>query len=122
MKTWLCTAAVVIFVLGGVLASAEEFSWQKTYAKISSTGDIEWLPQPFRFEKGNSVRYIDYEGGNDSNDGLTGDTPWKHHPWDPKATGNAKKCKGIHTYIFSHFGDGSRIYFNGCCQIREQHD
>jgi len=63
MKTWLCTAAVVLLVLGGVWARAEEFSWQKTYAKISSTGDIEWSPQPFRFEKADSVRYIDYEGG-----------------------------------------------------------
>ncbi|MCJ7716858.1 MAG: hypothetical protein MUO54_10115, partial [Anaerolineales bacterium] len=86
MRTWLCTVDVVLFVLGGASASAEEFSWQKTYAKISSTGDIAWSAQPFRFERGDSVRYIDYEEGKDSNDGLTGDTPWQHHPWDPQAS------------------------------------
>ena len=89
MKTWLYTSIVGLTVLGGVRASAEEFSWQKTYTKISSTGDIEWSPQPFRFEKADSVRYIDYEEGNDSNDGLTSGTPWKHHPWDPQVSGNA---------------------------------
>ena len=100
MKTRFHAMLIVPFVLGGVWAGAEEFSWQKTYAKVSSTGDIEWSPQPLRFEKGDSVRYIDYEGGNDSSDGLTQDTPWKHHPWDPQASGNARQCKGIHTYVF----------------------
>ncbi len=27
-------------------------------------------------------------------------TPWKHHPWDPEAGGQAKACKGVHTYVF----------------------
>jgi hypothetical protein len=108
MREWLCTAVVVLFVLGGVLANAEEFSWQKTHAKISSTGDIEWAPQPFRFSKGDSVRYIDSERGNDSNDGLTKDTPWKHHPWDPQASGNAIQCKGIQTYVFKR-----GVYYRG---------
>jgi len=35
---------VVLFVLSGVCARAEEFSWQKTHAEISSAGDIKWLP------------------------------------------------------------------------------
>ena len=38
--------------------------------------------------------------GNDANDGLSKQTPWKHHPWDPNATGQAKACKGAHTYVF----------------------
>ena len=114
MKTWFCTAVVILFVFSDVWAVAEEFSWQKTYAKISSTGDIEWLPQPFRFEQGDSVRYIDYEWGNDSNDGLTRDTPWKHHPWDPQASGYAKKCKGIHTYVFKR-----GVYYRGTLNALE---
>ena len=114
MKTWLCTAVVVLFVLSGVWAGAEEFSWQKTHAKISSTGDIKWSPQPFRFEKGDSVRHIDYEGGNDSNDGLTKETPWKHHPWDPQVSGNAKQCKGIHTYVFKR-----GMYYRGTMNALE---
>jgi len=114
MKTWLCAVVVVLFVLGGVWASAEEFSWQKKYAKVSSKGDIEWSPRPFTFEKGDSIRYIDYEGGNDSNNGLTRDTPWKHHPWDPKASGNAKKCKGTHTYVFKR-----GVYYRGTMNALE---
>ena len=27
-------------------------------------------------------------------------TAWKHHPWDANATGEAKGCKGIQTYVF----------------------
>ena len=85
MRTWLCNVAVALFVFANAGARAEEFSWQKTYAKISPKGDIEWTPQPFRFEPGDSVRYIDYEDGDDSNDGLTKDTPWQRHPWDSRA-------------------------------------
>ena len=47
-----------------------------------------------------SIRYIDFDAGNDANDGLSKQTPWKHHPWDPNATGNAKACNGSHTYVF----------------------
>ena len=45
---------------------------------------------PFRFEKGASLRYIDFDAGNDENDGTTNQAPWKHHPWDSQATGKAK--------------------------------
>ena len=48
------------------------------------TGDLEWAPQPFEFKAGESVRYIDFDGGNDANDGTSKQTPWKHHPWDPE--------------------------------------
>ena len=33
--------------------------------------------------------YIDYENGNDSNNGLSMATPWKHCPGDSNATGNS---------------------------------
>ena len=108
MKARLLTAVVVLFVYGDMRAGDEDFSWQKTHAKISSKGDIEWSPQPFRFEKGASVRYIDYQEGNDSDDGSTGDTAWQHHPWDPQASGNARKCEGIHTYVFKQ-----GVYYRG---------
>lgn len=77
-----------------------EFSWEETHCEVTKNGDIKWKPKPFVFEKGSSVRYIDYENGNDNNDGLTKNTAWKHHPWDEKAEGKAKECKGVHTYIF----------------------
>ena len=56
--------------------------------------------RPFEFKAGESVRYIDFESGNDANDGLSKQTPWKHHPWDPNAGGKAAACKGVHTYVF----------------------
>ena len=33
--------------------------------------------------------YIDFDSGNDSNDGLCSDSAWKHAPGDPQVTGNA---------------------------------
>ncbi len=76
------------------------WSWQEPQAKVLPTGDLEWMPQAFEFKAGASVRYIDFESGNDANDGLSKQTPWKHHPWDPDADGQAKACKGVHTYVF----------------------
>ena len=108
MKTWFCIAVVTMLAFSFALANSQEYSWQKTHAEISSTGDITWSPRQFRFVKGDSVRYIDYEGGNDSSDGLTKDSPWKHHPWDRKALANAKQCKGIHTYVFKR-----GVYYRG---------
>ena len=64
------------------------------------TGDLEWLPKPFEFKAGKSTRYIDFDSGNDANSGTAKQTAWKHHPWDPNATGQAKVCKGTHTYVF----------------------
>ncbi|MCS7181210.1 MAG: LamG domain-containing protein [bacterium] len=91
---------ILIFSFSVFSFSQVKFSWEETHCEITSDGDIKWKPKPFIFEKGSSVRYIDYDNGNDNNDGLTAQTPWKHHPWDEKAEGKAKECKGVHTYIF----------------------
>src|SRR5262249_21143368 len=77
-----------------------QWSWQESQAKVLPTGDLEWTPKTFQFKRGKSVRYIDFEAGDDSNEGLSKEKPWKHHPWDPAATGQAKLCRGVHTYIF----------------------
>ena len=61
--------------------------------------DLTWSPKPFAFESGASVRYIDFASGRDASPG-TKERPWKHHPWDKKATGEAAACKGVHTYCF----------------------
>lgn len=76
------------------------YSWEKQQAKVLPNGGLEWAPQSFELIKGPSVRYIDFEGGDDMADGLSTTTPWKHHPWDASATGNAKASTGIQTYIF----------------------
>ena len=117
MRVWLCRVAVALFVFANAGARAEGFSWQQTYAKISPTGDIAWAPQAFRFEQGDSVRYIDYEEGDDSNDGLTSNAPWQHHPWDSQASGQARRCKGIHTYVFKR-----GVYYRGTLRARESGD
>ena len=61
--------------------------------------DYQWEPEPFRYEAGESQRYIDFENGDDGNPGSK-NAPWKHHPWDPQASGNAAAREGIHTYVF----------------------
>ena len=83
-----------------MLKNVARWSWQEPQAKVLPTGDLEWAPKPFEFKAGESVRYIDFESGNDANDGLSKQTPWKHHPWDPNAAGKAAACKGVHTYVF----------------------
>ena len=76
------------------------WSWREPQAKVLPSGDLEWAPKTFEFKPGESIRYIDFESGNDASDGLSKQTPWKHHPWDPKAEGKAAACKGAQTYVF----------------------
>jgi hypothetical protein len=98
------TGAMLAFLFAAPLPvnaqDAPRWSWQEPQAKVLPTGDLEWTPKPFEFKPGKSVRYIDFESGNDANDGLSKQTPWKHHPWDPDAVGNAAACKGVQTYVF----------------------
>jgi hypothetical protein len=96
---------LIIFLVAGAPANGADsvsarWSWQERHAEIDPKGDLAWKPRPFVFEKGASVRYIDFEGGNDANPGDATGKPWKHHPWDPAATGQAKDCKGPNTYVF----------------------
>lgn len=77
-----------------------KWSWQQPHSRVLKTGDLEWTPQPFKYEPGQAPRYIDFDSGNDANSGLSKQAPWKHHPWDPNATQKAKNCTGPHTYVF----------------------
>jgi len=79
---------------------AEDWSWAEAQAEVDPKGDLGWSPRPFVFEGGTSVRYVDYESGDDASDGATKDRAWKHHPWDPASTGKARECHGVHTYVF----------------------
>jgi hypothetical protein len=107
-------ACCTISVTGAPTRAGVTFSWQEAYAKVLPHGDLEWTPMPFHFEKGASLRYIDFDAGNDENDGTTNHTPWKHHPWDPQATGKAKVCSGIHTYVFK-----GGVDYRGELSVRE---
>lgn len=114
MKVWVYAGITFLLVLSGAWTSAKEYSWRKKHAEISSTGDITWSPRPFRFVEGKSIRYIDNEAGSNSSDGLTMNTPWKHHPWDLDASGNAKRHKGISTYVFKR-----GVYYRGAMNAIE---
>ncbi len=78
----------------------DRWSWNQHHARATAQGQLEWAPRPFAFTPGESVRYIDYEGGDDANDGLSTQTPWQHHPWDPNAAGQAARAQGVHTFVF----------------------
>ncbi len=97
-----CTVFLSVALAGLIAAAAAsaEFSWQRMHADVIETGDLRWAPEPFAFEAGHEVRYIDFEDGDDANDGLTPQTPWKHHPWDSNAAGRAAEARGIDTYVF----------------------
>ena len=74
----------------------------KMFARVrAETGfpNLEWNPEPFVFEAGASQKFIDFEKGDDANPG-TKERPWKHHPWDARATGIAAATTGVHTYVF----------------------
>lgn len=89
-----------LLVVIPALPADYKYSWEDNQATVSTTGDLTWAPKEFVYSPGASVRYIDFEGGDNANDGLTKATAWKHHPWDPSATGNSLASTGIHTYVF----------------------
>ncbi len=100
IATFILVLSVVVFSGCSNKTEIQKYSWETAHAKVLETGDLEWAPEPFLFENGKSIRFIDYENGDDSNDGLTKNRPWKHHPWDALSEGKSKSCSGIHTYIF----------------------
>jgi hypothetical protein len=93
----LANLAVLAFTLNA--GEPTQTSWQDPKARVLPTGDLEWQPKPFVYVAGDSIRYIDFESGNDANPG-TRQEPWKHHPWDPAAKGQAAASKGVDTYVF----------------------
>ena len=65
--------SVLIVAVPGPMAAAGEpapWPWQDPKARVVPTGDLEWKPQPFAYVAGDSIRYIDYEGGKDANPGT----------------------------------------------------
>ena len=78
-----------------------DYSWAQPHAEVQETGDLAWKPEPFRYEPGDVIRYIDYDAGDDDNDGRTPETAWQHHPWDASARANAASpADDVDTYVF----------------------
>src|SRR4051795_1828913 len=101
----LISAFSLIFAVSAGAAQQEEpagtgWSWQRAQAEVDPKGDLSWKPRPFVFEKGGSVRYIDFNAGGDANSGEAPAMAWKHHPWDPRAGDKSAKDSGVHTYVF----------------------
>ncbi len=92
-------AVLALCALLSINARATEYSWQKPHAKVLPMGNLEWAPDPFAFTPGETVRYVDYAAGDDASPGTRA-RPWKHHPWDAEATGNAARASGPITYVF----------------------
>ncbi len=92
--------------------TAKKYSWETNQAKVLETGNLEWAPKPFVFKAGKSIRYIDFENGNDNNDGTSKSSPWKHHPWDVNATAKSAACTGIQTFIFKRGSVLSGEYYS----------
>ncbi len=90
---------VMIFGLTMIVPAAD-YSWQKVQAKVMPDGNLVWSPTEYEFIKGGELRYIDFEAGDDNNDGLSKATAWKHHPWDRNAAGKAAAGAGVVTYVF----------------------
>lgn len=102
MQSFVCTTVLLNIACAIISApcAAAQWSWQQPHAEVLPTGDLRWAPRPFEYRPGESIRYIDFASGNDGNDGHSKQTPWKHHPWDPNAAGQARACRGEHTYVF----------------------
>ena len=98
---------LVLAILASLLphAQAADYIWRTPQAKVLVNGDLVWDPDPFSaFDPASyagEVRFIDFTGGNDSADGKTPATAWKHHPWDWRnVEGNASQHSGPTAYIF----------------------
>jgi hypothetical protein len=100
MAAAILAGATAVNVAAAAEPKAPAYSWQEPHARVLPSGNLEWAPRPFVFEKGASMRYIDFGAGDDTRDGRTQQTAWKHHPWDANATGAAKACNGVYTYVF----------------------
>ncbi|MFP4381128.1 MAG: LamG-like jellyroll fold domain-containing protein [Candidatus Sumerlaeia bacterium] len=104
---------LMILLLAASICGAQDYNWQKQHAKVLPTGDLEWAPAPFEFKADGPLRYIDYENGNDNNPGTKA-SPWKHHPWDKAASGNAAQASGPATYVFKQ-----GVAYRGAMEMKE---
>ncbi len=91
-------ALTALVMTATVTVQAQTYSWQKPHAKVLPHGDLEYAPARFEFQAGETVRYIDYESGDDGNPGTKA-RPWKHHPWD-KASRITAEVSDVDTYVF----------------------
>ena len=101
---------LLALVLLGVSVAHADFAWQKPLAEVLPTGDIALAQEPFEPPAMSNPRYIDFDGGDDSRNGRSPATAWKHHPLDPEAKSAAKANEGNPDgYVFK-----GGITYRGC--------
>lgn len=76
------------------MSARADYPWQAPHAAVLPGGDLALAQEPWTAPVLSDARYIDYESGDDSNDGRSPRTAWKHHPLDPAAQGAAKANAG----------------------------
>ena len=99
LRIWACLSLFLVACAAPAQDPPDGYSWQQPHAKVLPSGDLEWQPESFQYAPGPNVRYIDFDAGDDAEAGSR-QQPWKHHPWDPEATGAAQACSGPMTYVF----------------------
>ncbi|MCX7818281.1 MAG: LamG domain-containing protein [Kiritimatiellae bacterium] len=107
LRAW--RAAITAALLGAAEAGADAIApmaWRTNFAEVTETGDLRWTPRPFLPQRGETVRFIDPESGDDALAGDAPDRAWRHHPWDASATGRAAAEREADTYVFK----GGTIY------------
>ncbi|MFW6303315.1 MAG: LamG-like jellyroll fold domain-containing protein [Candidatus Sumerlaeota bacterium] len=94
--------AIATFLVGAsspAVSQEMDYDWNQSYMETTPAGDLIYQTTPFTFAPGQVIRYIDYEGGKDSNPG-TKQAPWKHHPWDPASNVPADANREVDTFVF----------------------
>ena len=93
----LLPAALLIAAATG----ARGYDWNETFATPLPGGELAYAPAAWKAPSPVRPRYVDYDAGNDDNDGATPQTAWRHVPFDPNATGRAKAHESsVDAYVF----------------------
>ena len=71
LKNNVLCIVLLLFTIACSTTEKSEYRWQEAQATVTETGAIFWKPKPFMDDlRKQDDRYIDYEEGDDSNDGL----------------------------------------------------
>ena len=99
MRTNIPLFAALILAATGTGATA--YDWNETFATPLPGGELAYAPAAWNQPSFRNARYVDYDGGNDQNDGKTPATAWRHVPFDPNATDRASALDtSVDAYVF----------------------
>ena len=105
---------IVATLLLEAAAADAPFFWQEAHAKVSETGMISPAQRPAAPFKRSAFRmayYIDFEKGDDANEGTSPNSAWKRHPWDPEFKGKMWSKGGLPNNFNYGGKDGVNVAF-----------